>query len=104
MQDGGRGDIEAEGVAVRLAQDLTVARLGVIAYEVVDPAITRAWDAPTTQQRVTPPVQHGEDLIGALDLSVDLPAALDLRRREVVVLQQVICQRLVARVDVILQA
>src|SRR5262249_53301683 len=44
------------------------------------------------------------DLFCPRDLGVDLPAALDLRRRKIIILQQVVGQRLVARVNVILHA
>src|SRR5262245_13498680 len=65
MQHGGRCDVEAQHVAIRLAQDLAITRLGVVAHEVVRPAVARAWDASTAQQRVAAAAQRGNNLLGA---------------------------------------
>src|SRR6185312_11634933 len=102
MQCGWSDDIQAQHLAVDVAQRLGIAPLGGGAQRVVSAAVAGEDVAPRAQG-IAAEAQHPHWLLGARKLVVNLAATLQFLRSDIVALEQVIGHRLVTSPDVLIQ-
>ncbi len=102
MKGGGGDDVEAQYFAVDASKRLFIARLGGVAHEIVGAGRwQRRFGAVDSAHRGD--AEHGKQCFGAAQLGIDLFAALDLRRRELVIFQQAVGECLISRMWVVVK-